>query len=101
MLRQKPTRVLPQNLLKEAELNTEYLSVFSQNAGKYGSEKPRIWTLFTQCLKITVHNLCLCFKFRQHMFNQIPFLYCLNTIKTVTVLYSGHDLHLLFPQHEV
>ena len=29
-------------------LNTEYLSVFSPNTGKYGPEKIRIWTLFTQ-----------------------------------------------------
>ena len=27
----------------------EYLSVFSPNAGKYGPEKLRIWTVFTQC----------------------------------------------------
>ena len=35
------------------ELNTgdtEYLSVFSPNAGKYGPEKLRIRTLFTQCI---------------------------------------------------
>ena len=33
-------------------LNTErqYLSVFSPNGGKYGPEKPRIRTLFTQCI---------------------------------------------------
>ena len=30
--------------------NTEYVSVFSPNAGKYGPEKLRIWTLFTQWL---------------------------------------------------
>ena len=30
--------------------NAEYLSVFSPNAGKYGSEKLRIRTLFTQCI---------------------------------------------------
>ena len=30
---------------------TEYLSVFSPNAGKYGPEKLRIRTLFTQCFK--------------------------------------------------
>ena len=29
-------------------LNTKYLSVFSPNTGKYGPEKIRIWTLFTQ-----------------------------------------------------
>ena len=29
-------------------LNTEYLSVFSPNAGKYGPEKLRIWTIFSQ-----------------------------------------------------
>ena len=29
--------------------DTEYLSVFSQNAGKDGSEKLRIWTLLMQC----------------------------------------------------
>ena len=28
--------------------DTEYLSAFSPNAGKYGPEKLRIWTLFTQ-----------------------------------------------------
>ena len=30
--------------------DTPYLSVFSPNAGKYGPEKLRTWTLFTQCL---------------------------------------------------
>ena len=30
------------------ELNTERYFVFSSNAGKYGPEKPRIWTHFTQ-----------------------------------------------------
>ena len=30
--------------------DTEYLSVFSPNAGKYGPEKLRIGTLFTQCI---------------------------------------------------
>ena len=30
--------------------DTDYLSVFSSNAGKYGPEKLRIPTLFTQCL---------------------------------------------------
>ena len=30
--------------------NTPYLSVFNPNAGKWGPEKLRIWTLFTQCL---------------------------------------------------
>ena len=34
-------------------LNTEFLYVFSPNAGKYGPEKLRIWTLFTQCNKET------------------------------------------------
>ena len=29
--------------------DTKYLSVFSPNAGKYGPEKFRIWTNFTQC----------------------------------------------------
>ena len=29
--------------------DTEYLSLFSPNVGKYGPEKLRIWTLFTQC----------------------------------------------------
>ena len=29
-------------------LFTTYLSVFSPNAGKYGPEKPRTWTHFTQ-----------------------------------------------------
>ena len=29
---------------------TQYLSVFSPNAGKYGSEKLQIGALFTQCL---------------------------------------------------
>ena len=30
--------------------DTAYHSVFSPNAGEYGPEKLRIWTLFTQCL---------------------------------------------------
>ena len=32
--------------------NTPYLSVFSLNAGKYGPEKLRIRTLFTQCKEV-------------------------------------------------
>ena len=28
--------------------DTDYLSVFSPNAGKYGPEKLRVWTQFTQ-----------------------------------------------------
>ena len=30
-------------------VSLDYLSVFSPNAGKYGLEELRIWTLFTQC----------------------------------------------------
>ena len=30
--------------------NMEYLSKFSPNTGKYGTEKLRIWTLLTQCM---------------------------------------------------
>ena len=33
--------------------DTRYLSVFSQNAGKYGPEKLQIQTLFTQCCCLT------------------------------------------------
>ena len=33
------------------------------------------------------------------MYNQIPFLYCLNTIRTFNVLYFGNFLHLLLLQH--
>ena len=33
---------------KGIRTDTPYLSVFSPNAGKYGPEKLRIWTLFTQ-----------------------------------------------------
>ena len=32
--------------------NTTYLSIFSPNTGKYGPEKLRIRTLFTQCIGI-------------------------------------------------
>ena len=47
--------------------DTEYLSVFGPNAGKYRPRKLRIWTLFTQCLSksrkffteiSTLVNLC-------------------------------------------
>ena len=41
--------------------DTDYLSVFSSNAGKYGPENFRISTLFTQCLptvfKITKEDM--------------------------------------------
>ena len=37
--------------------DTEYLSVFSPNAGKYGPGKFRIPTLFTQCHRIVQKNL--------------------------------------------
>ena len=36
---------------------TEYLSIFSPNAGKYGSEKLRIRTLFAEC-KQSAFDLC-------------------------------------------
>ena len=32
--------------------NTEYLSVFNPHAGKYGPEKLRVRTLFTQCKRV-------------------------------------------------
>ena len=32
--------------------DTPYLSISSPNGGKYGPEKLRIWTLFTQCLLV-------------------------------------------------
>ena len=35
-------------------LNTEYLSVFSPNAEKYGPEKLRMQTIFTQCMMIII-----------------------------------------------
>ena len=34
---------------KKCRYSEFYWSVFSPNAGKYGPEKLRIWTLFTQC----------------------------------------------------
>ena len=37
---------------------TEYLSVFSPNAGKYGPEKLLIRTLFTQCQTRRSHQRC-------------------------------------------
>ena len=44
------------------ERYTPYLSVFSPNAGKYGSEKLRIWTLFGPLLKnCRVHFLKVSF----------------------------------------
>ena len=55
--------------------------------------------LTTVVLKFIVHHLFLCFKFSQHVHNQIPFLYCLNTIKIVNFLYSGYFLYLLLLQH--
>ena len=36
--------------------DTEYLSVFSPNAGKYGPEKTPYWTLFTQCEEKTYYG---------------------------------------------
>ena len=41
-------RILPHS--KWIPTDTPYLTVFSPNAGKYGPEKLRIRTLFTQCL---------------------------------------------------
>ena len=52
--------------------HTPYLSVFSPNAGKYGSEKFQIWTLFTQrylnSVKKYVHLTCTWQKFQTHSF---------------------------------
>ena len=31
-----------------------YFPVFSRNTGKYGPEILRIWTLFTQCMRLKV-----------------------------------------------
>ena len=51
---------LKENLISKSNfLNSEfkiqkYLSVFSPNAGKYGPEKLRIRTLFTQCNTMTL-----------------------------------------------
>ena len=50
-------------------------------------------------LKFTVFNLCLCFTFSQHMYNQILFLYFLNTIETADDFYSSYILHLPLLQH--
>ena len=36
--------------------NAKYISVFSPNAGKYGLEKLRIGTLFTQCTGCVIHE---------------------------------------------
>ena len=33
-------------------VNTQYISLFSPNAGKYGPEKLRIWTSFTQWYEV-------------------------------------------------
>ena len=41
-------RIFPH--LDRIRRDTLYLSVFSPNVGKYGSEKFQIQTLFTQCL---------------------------------------------------
>ena len=46
-IRSFPVRIFPHPDWKR--IDTEYLSVFSPNAGKYGKEKLRIRTLFTQC----------------------------------------------------
>ena len=41
--------------------DTEYPSVSSRNAGKYGPEKTlRIWTLFTQCYFNSLMSITLC-----------------------------------------
>ena len=37
---------------------TEYLSVFSPNAGKYGPEKTPIWRLFTRYDEDEYHSDC-------------------------------------------
>ena len=42
-----PVRIFPH--LDRIQRDTEYLSLFSPNAGKYGPEKLQIRTLFTHC----------------------------------------------------
>ena len=58
-----------------------------------------VFALSTVVLKFTVHNLYLCFKFIQHMYNQISIFYYLNAIKTLNSLFSGYILHLFLLQH--
>ena len=58
-----------------------------------------VFALPTVVLKFTVHNLYLCFKFIQHMYNQISIFYYLNAIKTLNSLFSGYILHLFLLQH--
>ena len=64
-------------------LNTErygvspYLSVFSPNAGKYGPEKIRIWTLFTQWM-FAEESICTksqCPDYVLQMYVKLAFLF--------------------------
>ena len=45
-------RIFPH--LECIQRDTEYLSIFSLNAGKYGEEKLQIRTLFTWCMKTKI-----------------------------------------------
>ena len=58
-----------------------------------------MFALSTVVLKLTVYNLFLCFNFSKHIYNQISIFLCVNTIKTLCVLYSCYFLHLLLLQH--
>ena len=53
-----------QNCVKIAQIQSfsgPYFPIFSPNTGKYGPEKPRIWTLFAQCRSKKVQCLDLRF----------------------------------------
>ena len=52
----------------------------------------------TVVLKFMVHNLCLCFKFSQHV--QSDSIFILPKYAILNVVYSGYFLHLLLLQHE-
>ena len=104
--------------------DTEYLSVFSSNAGKYGAEKIQIQAIFTQCLLLTLLQISLyfsknssssikkicplsvtmivfhvstCFwKYYASWFNFMIIVFVTNKIFTISFTWRNHIRHLSF-----
>ena len=62
----------------------EYLSVFSQNAGKYEPEKLRIRALFTQCLFLKMFT-----KFHENIPDRVPYFSEVAALQVTALLKEG------------
>ena len=69
---------------------TGQIFVFNLNSGKYGSEKFRMWTLFTLCLTLMVH-------LPQHLI--ISFEVWNTTGETVYLIFENNLIHISIQSH--